>query len=42
MIRVIIFILFISFGCSTTKLNTDNVKINKIKLDKDKRIAYEL
>lgn len=42
MIRVIILILFMSLGCSTTKLNTDNVKINKIKVDKDKRITYEL
>jgi len=42
MIRVIILILFISYGCSTTKPNTDNIKINKIKLDKDKRITYEL
>lgn len=42
MIRIIIFILFISFGCSTTKLNTDNVKVNKIQLDPDKRITYEI
>jgi|APSaa5957512493_1039668.scaffolds.fasta_scaffold00106_5 hypothetical protein len=42
MIRVITFILFISFGCSTTKLNTDNVKVNKIQLYPDKRITYEI
>ena len=42
MIRVIILILFISYGCSTTKLNTDNVKVKKIQLDPDKRITYEI
>jgi len=39
MIRLIFLVLLINCGCSTTKLSTDNVKVNKIKLDKDKRIT---
>jgi hypothetical protein len=39
MIRLILLVLLITCGCSTTKLSTDNVKVNKIKLDKDKRIT---